>query len=232
MTKIARTIPHHINEPIDLLEQILQRMLDDAKENAKGKFSKEKMQRFNRLCFIFKNFLEQTKKQNSPLDYEFFESASLLVDQIVIVRDDDVFVAKAFATDATIMQKLHDVVMDIYTVVYSNPLVKQALGNDEHISKKIFAVTDKVAGQKLVDEMWDKVRKAELVSDEADKKLSAVVKNMQELYDMQSSQIPENLYANFRKLSMEAYLLGAASTLALEELSEAKAHLAKLIAQG
>ena len=234
MSKIARNTQHHINEPIELLEQILQRMLKDAQENAQGKFSKEKMQRFNRLCFIFKNFLEQTKikKQNLSAEYEFLESASLLVDQIVLARDEVAFITKANATDPELLKKLATLVTELYAVVYSNKLVQGAVGEMPHVSSQFATVIDKVAGQKLVDEIWTKVHKAELVSDEADKKLSVVVKKIQELHDMQATQIPDNLHTDFRKVSTDAYLLGAASTLALEELAEAKAHLAKLIAQG
>jgi len=231
MQKNTETTKHHLDEAFDLLDQILQEMLDDSAINKRDKFSEDIIQKFNELNSNLTDLFKHVKTQKLPLEYEFFAIAALLIDKITLVRDDDVFIARAIATtDSKLLSQLDFIVARIYAIVYSNQLVRKIMGNVAHVAEKTAKTKDKIAGQKLVDEMWEKVRKAGLASEAADKRLSVVVKKMQEEYDVEE-ELSEDLYEDFRSASLDVYLLEAVFALALEELATAKAHLIKLIAK-
>jgi type I site-specific restriction endonuclease len=116
----------------------------------------------------------------------------------------------------------------IYEAVYKSEFVVKALGKVPHVSKKLAKVTSAEEANKVLNELWEKIAKAEKASDLTDKKLSKTIAKIQDLHEANVAEFPEKLMNEFRDVSLESYAISAAATLAIEELELVKENLERL----
>jgi hypothetical protein len=215
-----------LSRELSKLNSLFSKAIDYA-ESHHGKLNKSHKDILRDACG---NFLAMFNCSELALDLVFYDNISLLLEDVTFLRT---LLRKEDPNDDELLMLFTEVVAELYTVVYSNPIVQKVCVSTSHIGEKLSQFNTIAATEQLIGTMFHKIVLLEMISEATDKKLEAIALKLDELKNADKDKTEEMSDAQdeFIDITFASYALHTAIDLALEELGVIKNHLRSLLAK-
>jgi hypothetical protein len=162
------------------------------------------------------------------IDLRFYESVSAFIEEVVCLRT---FARKCGRVDSELLLKLNDILARCYTIVYGNPVVREACMSSGHIGQKLEKLHTIESTEYLIGALFHKMIVLEKAAESMDDKVDELVVKLKKLQkeDMLDSRSAAKIREEFIDDSFNVCALYTALDFAIEELALVKNHLRQLL---